>query len=84
MFRMLFLSHMGVVGQYSESDRWGCAHLFRPTYPDFLHGAPPTSTCPAFIEESRLKFANAGNSTGNPEYALANVGHPSPSYMVPV
>ena len=28
-----------------------------------------------------MKFANAGNSTGNPEYALANVGHPSPSYM---
>ena len=37
----------------------GCAHHFRPTYPDFLHGAPPTSACAAFIKESRMKFANA-------------------------
>jgi hypothetical protein len=57
----------------SECDRWGCAHLFRPTYPDFLHGAPPTSACAAFVEESRMEFANAGNSTGNPEYAGANM-----------
>jgi hypothetical protein len=28
-------------------------------YPDFLHGAPPTSTCAAFIKESRMKFADA-------------------------
>src|ERR1700722_18638067 len=34
-------------------------HLFRPMYPDFLHGAPPTSACAAFIKESRIKFANA-------------------------
>jgi hypothetical protein len=33
--------------------------LFRPTYPDFLHGAPPTPTCAAFIKESRMKFAGA-------------------------
>jgi hypothetical protein len=37
----------------------GFAHLFRPMYPDFLHGAPPTSACAAFIKESRLKFDNA-------------------------
>jgi hypothetical protein len=28
-------------------------------YPDFLHGAPPTAACAAFIKESRMKFANA-------------------------
>jgi hypothetical protein len=38
---------------------WGFAHLFRPTYPDFLHGAPPTSACAAFIKESRMEFVNA-------------------------
>jgi hypothetical protein len=27
--------------------------------PDFLHGAPPTDACAAFIEESRMKFVNA-------------------------
>jgi hypothetical protein len=37
----------------------GCAHHFRPTYPDFLHGAPPTFACAAFIKESRMKFTNA-------------------------
>src|ERR1700688_1586151 len=37
----------------------GYAHRFRPTYPDFLHGAPPTPACAAFIKESRMKFANA-------------------------
>jgi hypothetical protein len=26
-----------------------------------------------------MEFANEGNSTGNPEYAWANVGHPSTS-----
>src|ERR1700722_9013136 len=37
----------------------GLAYRFRPRYPDFLHGAPPTSACAAFIEESRIKCANA-------------------------
>jgi hypothetical protein len=37
----------------------GCALRFRPTYPDFLHGSPPTSACAAFIKESRMKFDNA-------------------------
>jgi hypothetical protein len=37
----------------------GCAHRFRPTYPDFLLGAPPTTACAAFIKESRMKFASA-------------------------
>jgi hypothetical protein len=27
--------------------------------PDFLHGAPPTGACAAFIRESRMKFVNA-------------------------
>src|ERR1700733_9498015 len=30
----------------------GFAHRFRPTYPEFLHGAPPTAACAAFIKES--------------------------------
>ena len=29
-----------------------------------------------------MKCANANRSTGNPEYAEANVGHPSSSYGV--
>jgi len=33
--------------------------LFRPTYPEFLHEAPPTSTRAAFIKESRMKFTDA-------------------------
>src|SRR5450631_163882 len=33
--------------------------LFRPMVPDFLHGAPPTGACAAFIKESRMKFVNA-------------------------
>jgi hypothetical protein len=37
----------------------GFAHRFRPTYPDFLHGAPPITACAAFIKESRMKYANA-------------------------
>jgi len=37
----------------------GFAYHFRPTYPDFLHGASPTPACAAFIEESRMKLANA-------------------------
>src|SRR5450631_1955407 len=38
----------------------GLSHrLFRPMYPDFLHGAPPTYACAAFIKESRMKLANA-------------------------
>jgi len=32
---------------------------FRPMVPDFLHGAPPTDACAAFIKESRMKFVNA-------------------------
>jgi hypothetical protein len=35
----------------------------RPSFsahgPDFLHGAPPTDACAAFIKESRMKFVNA-------------------------
>jgi hypothetical protein len=43
----------------SKKQWLGFAHLFRPTYPDFLHGAPPTPACAAFIKESRMKCANA-------------------------
>jgi hypothetical protein len=32
---------------------------FRPRYPDFLHGAPPTPARAAFSKESRMKSANA-------------------------
>jgi hypothetical protein len=32
---------------------------FRPRYPDFLHGAPPTTARAAFLKESRMKCANA-------------------------
>src|SRR5271155_2783226 len=37
----------------------GLRHLFRPMVPDFLHGAPQTGACAAFIKESRMKFVNA-------------------------
>src|ERR1700723_139221 len=65
----------------AKQKRWlgASPRLFRPRYPDFLHGAPPTPACAAFIKESRMKFANASSSTGNPEYAGANVGHPTSS-----
>jgi hypothetical protein len=50
-----------------NQSRWkGYARLFRPMVPDFLHGAPPTDACAAFIKESRMEFVNAKNSTGNP------------------
>jgi hypothetical protein len=39
-------------------------------------GATNTRVC-GFVKESRMKFPNAKNSTGNPEYASANEGHPS-------
>ena len=42
-----------------ESNRGASPRLFRPTYPDFLHGAPPTPACAAFFKESRMKYANA-------------------------
>jgi hypothetical protein len=29
--------------------------------PDFLHEAPPTDACAAFIKESRMKSVNASN-----------------------
>jgi hypothetical protein len=28
--------------------------------PNFLHGAPPTPACAAFIKESRMRLDNAG------------------------
>jgi hypothetical protein len=49
----------GAGGMLCQEQWLGFAHRFRPTYPDFLHGAPPTAACAAFIKESRMKFANA-------------------------
>jgi hypothetical protein len=47
--------------------------------PDFLHGAPPTSSCAAFIKESRMEFANANKvyrkSGGKPTIALLELSH---------
>jgi hypothetical protein len=34
---------------------------------DFLHAALETTACAAFIKESRMNFASATNSTGNPD-----------------
>jgi hypothetical protein len=34
--------------------------------PDFLYAAPDTTARAAFIKESRMNFANAPNSAGNP------------------
>ena len=45
--------------------------------PDFLHGAPPTDACAAFIKESRMKFVNARELDRNPGVRWANEGHPS-------
>jgi hypothetical protein len=42
-----------------EKRSLGFAHHFPPTYPDFLHAAPPTPACAAFIKESRMKSINA-------------------------
>jgi hypothetical protein len=53
----------------------GYAHHFRPTYPDFLHGAPPTPACAAFNKESRMKFADA--SKLNRKSGVPNAGLPS-------
>jgi hypothetical protein len=55
---------------------------FRPTYPDFLYGAPPTPACAAFFKESRMKCANASKLDRKSGDAEANVGHPSSSNRV--
>jgi hypothetical protein len=49
---------------------------FRPTYPDFLHGAPPTPACPAFIKESRIKCANASTLDRKSGVRLGERGAP--------
>ena len=43
----------------AEALEGAAPRIFRPMDPDFLHGAPPTDACAAFIKESRMKFANA-------------------------
>ncbi len=54
----------------------GFAHHFRPTYPDFLHGAPPTPSCAAFIKESRMKFASASKLDRKSGVRLGERGAP--------
>jgi hypothetical protein len=49
---------------------------FRPTYPDFLPGAPPTRTCAAFIKESRMKCANARKLDSKSGVRLSERGAP--------
>jgi hypothetical protein len=56
--RMFFPSDTGFAARFNKSDRWAAPIIFGPTYPDFLHGAPPTPACAAFIKESRMKLAN--------------------------
>ena len=44
-------------------------------YPNFLHEAPPTDACAAFIKESRMKFVNARKLNREIRvYAWANMG----------
>jgi hypothetical protein len=56
-------------------------------YRDFLHEAPPTDACAAFIKESRMKFVNARKLDRKSRvYAGANMGHPSrgrTSFLLP-
>jgi hypothetical protein len=61
-----------------EQKRWKGAtpRLFPPMVPDFLHEAPPTDACAAFIKESRMEFINARNSTGNPGVRFGEHGAP--------
>src|SRR5271155_3949506 len=49
---------------------------FRPTYPDFLHGAPPSPACAAFIKESRMKCANASKLYRKSGVRLGELGAP--------
>jgi hypothetical protein len=39
--------------------------------PDFLYAALDTTACAAFIKESRMNFAEANNSKGNPGESAA-------------
>jgi hypothetical protein len=52
-------------------------HHFRPMYPDFLHEAPPTPACAAFIKESRMKFASANKLDRKSGVRWCDMGHPS-------
>jgi hypothetical protein len=54
----------------------GFAHRFRPTYPDFLHGAPPTPACAAFIRESRMKCVSASKVDRKSGVRLGERGAP--------
>src|ERR1700735_4712065 len=65
-----------VCDQFSKKRSLGFAHLFRPRYPDFLHGAPPTAACAAFIKESRMKFANASKLDRKSEVRFGEPGVP--------
>jgi hypothetical protein len=62
----------------------GCAHRFRPTYPDFLHEAPPTSACAAFFKESRMESANARKFDRKSGVRWCERGHPSFPSALPI
>jgi 4Fe-4S ferredoxin len=60
----------------SEKARRAAQHPDRPgekcgADPDFPYAAPDTTAGAAFIKESRMNFANATSSTGNPGEAGA-------------
>jgi hypothetical protein len=61
----------------------GFARLIRPRYPDFLHGAPPTPACAAFIKESRMKSANAGKLNRKSGVRWCEPGAPVQCLVVP-
>src|SRR5258707_12699683 len=44
--------------------------------PDFLHEAPPTDACAAFIKESRMKFVNARKLDRKSGCTLGRTGAP--------
>jgi hypothetical protein len=77
-----FLHGMGFAKPYNKGNRSGFARRFRPTYPDFLHGASPTSACAAFIEESRIKLSNVGQLDKESGVRCCERGHPSCSTKI--
>jgi len=58
--RMPSLFETGFACRFSKGCGWAAPIFFGPRIRIFLHGAPPTSVCAAFIKESRVKSANAG------------------------
>src|ERR1700723_1176087 len=68
---------LGLVLPTKQVSAYGASpRLFRPMYPDFLHGAPPTPACAAFIKESRMNFANASKLDRKSGVRLGERGAP--------